>query len=134
MFFHEFEMLDHRMAGKSPEPAGHAQHHRLRVRALEFDLAFAEIGLDAVKRAKEIVIPEGAAEFAVGDGLQPDVLLLFDDRVDFSVFHRFQFGGGDLPALALGARIFQRRGTKKTSDMVGAEGGRSALGQVWCTP
>ena len=38
----------------------------LRSAALELDLALAEIGLDAVELAEEIVVPEGAAEFAVG--------------------------------------------------------------------
>ena len=78
------------MAGKRAELAGDAQHHRLRIRALELDLALAEIGLDAVEPAKEIVIPEGAAEFAVGDGFQADVFLAFDDGRDLAVFDRLE--------------------------------------------
>ena len=123
-------MLDHRVAGKRAELARHAQHHRLRVRALEFDLALAEIGLDAVKLAEEIVVPEGAAEFAVGDDLQADVFLLLDDLFDFAVFDRFQGIGVDLAALALGARVFQRRGAQQAADMVGAEGGCGALHEL----
>ena len=101
------------MAGKRAELARHPQHHRLRVRALELDLAFAEIGFDAIERAQEIVIPEGAAEFAVGDGFEPDVFLSLDDLFDFAVFHRFECGGIDFAALALGARLFQRRGAQQ---------------------
>jgi hypothetical protein len=37
------------MAGKRAEFSGDAQHHRLRIRALELDLALAEIGFDAVE-------------------------------------------------------------------------------------
>ena len=108
---------------KRAELAGDAQHHRLRVGALELDLALAEIGLDAVKCAEEIVIPEGAAEFAVGDGFEPDVFLAFDDRRDLAVFDRFELLGGDLAALALRARLFQRRGAQQAADVIGAEGG-----------
>ena len=58
--------------------------------ALELDLALAEIGFDAVELAEEIVVPEGAAEFAVGDGLQADVFLLLDDGFDLAVFDRLE--------------------------------------------
>ena len=74
------------MARECSELAGDAQHHRLWVWALELDLALAEIGLDAVELTEEIVIPEGAAEFAVGDGLEADVFLAADDLFDFAIF------------------------------------------------
>ena len=96
MLFHKLEMLDHRVGGERAELAGNAQHHRFRVRSLELDLALAEIGFDAGQRAEEIVIPEGAAEFAVGDGLQADLFLLLDDRSDFAVLDCFERVGGDL--------------------------------------
>jgi len=79
-------MFEHRVAGKRAELSGDAQHHRLRVRTLELDLALAEIGFHAVEAPKEIVVPEGAAEFAVGDRLQPNVLLPLDDLDDLVVF------------------------------------------------
>ena len=78
------------MAAEGAELAGHAQHHGLRLRSLELDLALAEIGLDAVELAEEVVVPEGAAELAVGDGLEPDLLLLADDVRDLAVFDRLQ--------------------------------------------
>ena len=111
------------MAGEGAEFAGDAQHHRLRVRALELDLALAEIGLDAVKRAQEIVIPEGAAEFAVGDGFEPDVFLALDDLLDLAVFHRLQRFGRHLSLFTLRPRLLQRRRAQQAADMIGAEGG-----------
>ena len=67
---------------------------------LELDLALAEIGLDAVKRAQEIVIPERAAEFAVGRELQADGSLLVHDLFDFHVLDLAQIESGKL-ALSL---------------------------------
>ena len=65
------------MAFNAAELSGDAQHHRLGIDALELDLALAKIGLDAGQAPKEIIIPERAAEFAVADGFQPDLFLVF---------------------------------------------------------
>ena len=111
------------MAAKGAELAGDAHHHRLRLRALELDLALAEIGLRAVERAEEIVIPEGAAEFAVGDALQADLFLLADHLFDFAILDRAQGRGIDLAALAFRARLLQGRRTQQAADMIGAKGG-----------
>ena len=43
------------------------------------DEAIAEIGLDAGQFADDVVYPERAAELAVGDRSQADLLLLADD-------------------------------------------------------
>jgi hypothetical protein len=90
----EFEMLDHGMRALGAELAHDAQHHRLGLRALELDLALAEIGFDAGKLAEEIVVPKRAAELAVGDRSQPDVLLLADRLLDLAVFDRRELGCG----------------------------------------
>ncbi len=116
------------MAGERAELIDDTQHHRLGLHALELDLALAEISLDAVEFAEKVVVPEGAAEFAVGHGLEADVLLALDDLFDLPVFDRFERGGVDLALLALGARLFERRAAQQAADMVGAEGGRDALG------
>src|SRR5215471_18586411 len=114
-------MRDHRMRAVGAELTDHAQHHRLGLRALEFDLALAEIGFDAVELAEKVVVPEGAAELAVGDGLQAHLFLLFDDGGDLAVFDRAQLVGADLATLALGARVLQGGWTQQAADVIGAE-------------
>src|SRR5262249_59846441 len=94
---------------------------RLGLRAVEFDLALAEIGLGAVELAQEIVVPERAAELAVGDQLEPDLLLPLDDLLDLAIFDRAQRCSVDLALLALLARLFQSMGTQQAADVVGAE-------------
>ena len=79
----EFEMLEHRMAAEVPSLPVTRSIIGFGLSALELDLALAEIGFDAVELAEEIVIPEGAAEFAIGDGGRPDVFLPLDDAVRF---------------------------------------------------
>jgi hypothetical protein len=37
------------------------------LRTLELDLAFAQIGFDAVELAEKVIVPKRAAEFAVGN-------------------------------------------------------------------
>src|SRR5450759_2979499 len=115
-------MFEHRMARKRAERAYDTQHHRLR--ALEFDLALAEIGLDAIETPQEIVIPERAAEFAVGDGFQADVFLAFDDGRNLAVFDGLELIAGDFATLAFRARLFQRQGAQQAADVIRAEGGR----------
>src|SRR5690349_16915055 len=115
-------MLDHRMRAVGAELADDAQHHRLGLRSLELDLALAEISLDAVELAEEVVVPERTAELAVGDRLEADRLLLADDALDLAVFNRPEFIGADLAALALGPRLFQGRRSQQTANMISAEG------------
>src|SRR5262249_22037746 len=79
------------------------------------------IGFDARKLAEKVVVPKRAAKLAVGGGAQPDVLLLADDRLDLTVFDRGELGGGDLAALALGARRFERGGAQQTPHVIGAK-------------
>src|SRR5215470_13469947 len=117
----EFEMLDHGMREVGAELADHAQHHRLGLAALELDLTLAEIGFDAVKLAEEVVVPKRAAELAVGDGSQPDVLLLADGLLDLAVFDLAELGGADLAALALAARRFERRGAQQAAHVISAK-------------
>src|SRR5882724_905593 len=101
----ELEMLDHGMRAIGAELADHAQHHRLGLRALELDLALAEIGLDAVELAEEVVVPERAAKLAVGNGFEPDLLLARDDLCDLAILDRRELIGADLAALALRPRL-----------------------------
>src|SRR5689334_1085573 len=114
-------MVEHRMAGERPELSDDAQHHRLRVDALEPDLALAEIGLDTIQSAKEIVVPERAPEFTVGDGSKADILLLPDDACDLAILDRLQCVSGDFAFLTFRAGLFQRCGAQQATDVLGAE-------------
>ena len=79
------------------------------------------MALDAVEPPQEVEMPPGAAEFAVGDGLQADRFLLFDDAFDFAVLHRLERNGGDLALGVTFARLLQRRGAQQAADMVGTK-------------
>src|SRR5262249_53353033 len=76
---------------------------------------------DAGKLAEEVVVPKRAAELAVGDRSQPDVLLFADHVLDLAVFDRRELGCGDLAALALAARRFEGGGAQQASHVIGAE-------------
>src|SRR6185437_4553977 len=104
-----------------PELADDAQHHRLGLLALEGDLALAEIGLDAIEPAKKIVVPEGAAVFAVGDRFETRRLLLLDERLNLAILDGLELLGGDFVLLPPDAGVLQRGGAKQAADMVGAE-------------
>jgi hypothetical protein len=117
----ELEMIDHRVRAVAAERAYDAQHHGLGLRALKLDLALAQIGLDAGELAEKIVVPEGAAKFAVGDRRKSGLLLLANDRGDLAVLDRLELVGADLAALALRARVFERGRAQQAADVVGAE-------------
>jgi hypothetical protein len=69
-------------------------------------------------------VPEGAAELAVGDGLQPHVLLHLDDIEDRFVLDRLQFGGGDgVVVIMRVARGLDAVGPQEAADDIGAIGG-----------
>jgi hypothetical protein len=112
---------------------GDAQHLHLGLHALELDTVIGIVQLDAVQHAEEIVVPPRAAEFAVGDRLQPDLLLLLDDLLDLAVFHLLQLRRGDLALFALGARFLHGRGAQDGADVVGAEWRLGTLGHR-CPP
>src|SRR4029077_21022869 len=124
-------MVEHRVAGESAKLARDTQHHWLRIDALKLDLAFAEIGFDPRESPEKIVVPEGAAEFTVGDHPKADVFLPADDCRDRAVFSLFEFGRRNLVFLAPRARLFQRRCAQETSHMIGAEGGSCAFGHLY---
>ena len=56
----------------------------------EGDAAVHDVLLGAVEAPEEIEMPPRAAELAVGDRLQADVLLLLDDALDLAVLDRLQ--------------------------------------------
>src|SRR5205085_2938258 len=99
-------MLDHRMAGKSDL----ARHLHALVAGLDRgkrDAGIHHVLLDAVEAPEEIEVPPGAAELAVGHGLEPDLLLPLDDALDLAVFDRLELGRRDLGFGAFFARLFE---------------------------
>jgi hypothetical protein len=78
-------------------------------------------------------VPEGAADLAVGDGRDADLLLQADDVADRLVLDGLQLGGVDrLVVVVLLARCLDRIRSKQAADMVGTEGrlGGSCVGRV----
>src|SRR5262249_62431260 len=57
------------------------------------------VALDAGQAPEEIEMPPRTAELAVGDGLEPDLLLLADEPGDLAVFDVRQGRGGAFAAL-----------------------------------
>src|SRR3984893_1905448 len=128
---HEFEMLDHRMAGKS-ELAGDAHPLVAGRNARKCDAGIHDVAFDAVEAPEKIEMPPGAAELAVGDGLQPHLLLLLDHAFDLAVLDRLEFRHGDLALRALLARRLQRRRPQEAAHVIGAEWGFGSLHDWTC--
>src|SRR5262249_60950981 len=86
MRLHELEMLDHWMAGKS-QLAGDAHPLVAGGDPGKGNSGVHDVALDAVETPEEVEVPPGAAELAVGHGLQPDLLLLLNRPPDLAVLH-----------------------------------------------
>src|SRR5688572_7071106 len=78
--------------------------------------------LDAVELAQEVEMPEVAAVFAVGHGLEADLLLFCDRAADACVLHGAQACRVERSLPMALARLAQVRGTKEAADLVGVEG------------
>ena len=124
---YELEMLDHRMTPEGAELVLEPQQDGPRLRPLEQHLALAVIGLDAVEPEQEIGLPGGAAELAIGDGFEPDRLLLGDHRGDLAVLDGGELRGADLAALMPGARLLEGRRPQQAAHMIGAKRGLGSL-------
>ena len=66
-------------------------------------------------------MPHGAAELAVGDAVQADLLLHVDRVADAAVLDLAQARGRDLAGRGIGARLRQLGRAQQAADMVGAE-------------
>ena len=121
-------MLEHRVAGEA-DLAGDLDAFVARRHGGKGDAGVHDVALDAVEAPQEIEMPPGAAEFAVGDGLQAGRFLLLDDVLDLAVLDRLQRGGVDLAFGAALARLFQRGRPQQAADMIGAE---RRLGSLHC--
>src|SRR5207247_11026104 len=113
-------MVDHGMAGEA-NLAGHAHALVARLNTSKGNAVVHDVALDPVEAPEKVEVPPGAAEFAVGHRLEPDLLLLLDDALDLAVFHRLELGRADLALGASLARLLERRRTQQAADVVGAE-------------
>ena len=109
------------MVGREIEFADDADALRFRLHTLELDARTGIVELRARQRRVEIEVPPGAREFAVGDDLEPGLLLLADDPADFSVLHALEFCVRNLVRLAHDPRFREPFGAQQTADMIGAE-------------
>ena len=75
-------------------------------------------------------MPPRPAKFAVGGELEPDPLLFLDRVFDLAIFDRTQRLGGDLVALALGARLLDCSRPQQAADVIGAKRRGGVLGHV----
>src|SRR5262249_24946182 len=129
---HEAEVLEHRMAAEV-ELADHARAFRPRGDARERDALVHRVALDAGETPKEVEVPPRAAEFAVGDRLKADLLLLLDDLPDLAVLDRLGIGSRHpplpplRPARDLRPRLLDRRGAHQAADVIGAKRRLDAL-------
>jgi hypothetical protein len=114
-------MREHRVAVKGAELVLEPQQDRPRLRPLEQHLALAVIGFDAVEPDQEIGLPGGAAELAVGDGFEPDRLLLADHRRDLAVLERGKRVSIDLAAFVPAARVPQDGRPQQATHVIGAK-------------
>ena len=102
--------------------AGDAQPFGLGLdAALEGDAVIGAERFHAVQMFQKIEVPHGAAEFAIGGAAQADLRLPGDDVFDRGVLGGAQIVGGDLAALAAGARLLESGGAQQAADVVGAK-------------
>ena len=108
----ELEMLDHRMAGEA-DLADDAGAFGARLHAGKRDALRHRVALDAVEPPEEIEVPPGAAELAVGDRLEADLLLLLDDALDLAVLDRLELGGVISPLARFSRASFSAGGRSR---------------------
>ncbi len=111
---------------RAPQLALDEQGGRLRLDALELHavvrVAFA-LQLDPVEARDEVDVPPVAAELAVGDGRQAEVLLQLHHLADQAVFGFLQLFRISLARPHLFTEVMQLMWTEQAADVVGAERG-----------
>src|SRR6266699_1057789 len=117
----ELEVIEHARL-RAPDPARQLEKRRLLVGALERGEP-VDGQIDAVEAVNEVDVPPVAAELAVGDRLQADVLLQLDGVLDAFVLHGAQRRTVDLALLVSGARGMECLRAQQAADVVGAERG-----------
>ena len=103
-----------------PQGGGGEFDHALLVAKLNFDVVLHLGG--AAHLVQEIHVPGSAAELAVGDSFQAQVLLPADHVADGLVFDAAQIGWADAAILFVFAGLEQLWRTEQAANVVGAEG------------
>ena len=83
---------------------------------------------DPADPVKKIHMPRAAAELAIGDALEPDLLLHPHDIADRRILDPPQLRGRNPPRLMLPPRPQQLRRPQQTPDMIGAKRWRIRIG------
>ena len=93
---------------------------------MELDALVALVQREAVQLAHEVVVPEGTADLAIGNGQQADLFLHADHVPDRVVLDGGQFGLVDrLVVVELLARFLDGIGTQQAADVV------RTVGRLW---
>ena len=101
----------------------HADHRRRQfLGSIGLAHRHRDVGFDATELLKEVDVEVGPAKLAVGDRLQPHVLLELDDLGDRLVLDGAQLRRGDLTFGLLRACIEQGLRTQEAADVVVAGG------------
>ena len=124
--FQELEVLQHRVAGET-HPAGDLDAFVLSLHAVKLNPALGGVGRDAVEAFEEIEMPPGAAEFAIGRELEPDLLLLLDNLLDLAIFDLFELRRRHLAPRVFFTCLLDRRSAQQAADVVGAKWRRCSL-------
>ncbi|MCL6488504.1 MAG: hypothetical protein K6T76_06155 [Alicyclobacillus mali] len=79
------------------------------------------VTLHALEVLEEVEVPPRAAQFAIGDGGEPNVLLLGDNLADGVVFHSREGVLVDLAGKKAPARLLDRLGAEQAPHLIRAE-------------
>src|SRR5258708_9544848 len=93
---HEFEMLDHRMGGKS-QLAGDPHSLVARSDAGKCNAGIHDVALDAIKPPEKIEVPPGATKLTVSYCLKPYLLLFLAVPLILTVFDLLEIRTHQLP-------------------------------------
>ncbi|MNC36403.1 hypothetical protein D3C75_849240 [compost metagenome] len=118
-------MLQEGMAGEA-DLAGQSCRVRPGFHTVEHITLVHQHMLHTVEAPEEIQVPVAAAEFAVGDCLQAQLLLLFHQLADFPVFYFRQCFPADDPGGELLSCCFQSGRAQEAADhVIAVRGGGS---------
>jgi len=118
------------MIVRKVELADDGREFRRDLHAVEGDALVGPAGLEhhPVQIPQEVVVPELAAGLAVGDDLQPHVLLRLDQAADALVLGGLQLLGRDLAGGELLARLGDDGRAQQRPNVVGPIGRGLGLG------